>query len=1559
MFDFDWKGIHAIGGSKQKAFEELCCQLASSECPASLSFERKGDQDAGVECFATFSDGKEWGWQAKYFDKLASAQWAQIRKSVGTALAKHPRLVRYYVCVPVDLSDARIPGRRSERQRWEDHVKKWSMQAHGRGLEIDFKYWGNHELLQLLNQPKNRGRIWFWFGKESFDQEWFQRRLEEAIEAAGPRYTPELHVDLPIAGKFEAFGRTERFFEGLKALARPIRTVLSYRVFTVSQANPRQGVDPDGTGPETADSVQRATASVVDAVQQVLALVGALAPRPAGEVPLRSLATQVEMASERIRDLKQILIDLDNSVRERPAASRDERHSGDRKEASFSDLKASLDELERALSTLAEGADTGEAANSSLLLLTGNAGMGKTHLLCDIAKVRVKEHRPTVLLLGQQFLSDQTPWFQARVLLDLPQQVSAEEFVGVLEAAAQAAKCRALVVIDALNEGAGRKIWPAHLSAFLAHFDRSEWVSVVLSARTPYEELVVPDSVRRRALALFHEGFSLHEYDAARVFFSHYKIEMPSAPLLIPEFQNPLFLKVVCEGLSKSGQSRLPRGFKGISATFSLFFEAINQRLAKELDYDPKSQLVLQAIERLAAAFVSRQVRWLSRQETVDLLNDLLPAQGFERSLYRGLVREGVLLEQAVRDYVGTISEVVLIAYERLADQMVAKQLLDRSIEAGSGMIGADEHLSVLLESEEYIPESLLEALCVQFPERTGRELMELVPAVAKRWGFTKAFHQSIIWRAPHAISDSAVQMVDRLLTGGGRDVDETFEVLVTLATLPDHKLNALYLHERLIAQSMPERDARWSTYLHRAWGSRGAVDRLIEWAREVKPIENVDRQTVILAMIALAWMFTSSNRSLRDRATKALVSLLSERLSFVEQLLSRFALVDDPYVVERVFAAAYGCVMRSHDPQAVGQLAQKVYDQVFRSRQPPAHILLRDYARGVIERAAYLGCILDADLSLCRPPYLSTWPHMPSEDEIRSLTPNWGRGAHDSGDLEWSRNRIGSSVLEDDFARYIIGTNTGSTEWLSISLHAPAWQSHDERLAALVQTFNSAEQAAWKEYEDSYRMLHVVLWMTHHRPGMELSDASDHEQARSQFEHQRDDLLSALSRSLSADHAAELREMLASREDTPDVPRFDLRLVQRYILWRVFDLGWTTNRFGQFDRYAIGYQGRRHRGGERIGKKYQWIAYHEILAYLADHFQFRGSDGARTYQGPWQEHLRDLDPSCTLRHTLESSSTDDRVRGWWAPARYDAWQPECGDEDWLESMDGLPLVPELLSPTSLDKSSEWFNLRLHVSWTQPVAPDLDPYQVERRNSWYTLQGFFIRSVDTPAFMRWAEGVNFWGRWMPEPAELYRMFLGEHSWSAAAQYFAQGYYRNQNWFQPEQGCPVRLAVASLEYVKEASNFDHSVDEAYTLQLPSNEFMRLAGLRWTGSAAYYEDSRGRLAAFDPSADAPGPSALLARKEFLLPILEQERLSICWTLLGEKRVLSGYLRERHLPSLELSGAFVLGATGIEGFVKGMRKAHADSDVSERETIRFAPLQRPARMTARRKSKSRRWK
>ena len=125
MLNLDWRSIRPLNGGRDKGFEELCSQLARWEVADHARFIRKGNPDAGIECYAIDGNGSECAWQAKYFFALGDGQWSQIDRSVRTALQKHPLLTRYVICLPMDLPDARLPTQTSALAKWVAHVEKW------------------------------------------------------------------------------------------------------------------------------------------------------------------------------------------------------------------------------------------------------------------------------------------------------------------------------------------------------------------------------------------------------------------------------------------------------------------------------------------------------------------------------------------------------------------------------------------------------------------------------------------------------------------------------------------------------------------------------------------------------------------------------------------------------------------------------------------------------------------------------------------------------------------------------------------------------------------------------------------------------------------------------------------------------------------------------------------------------------------------------------------------------------------------------------------------------------------------------------------------------------------------------------------------------------------------------------------------------------------------------------------------------------------------------------------------------------------------------------------
>jgi hypothetical protein len=1540
----DWSAIRPLNGSRDRGFEELCAQLARAESPVGSRFLRKGTPDAGVECYAVLDTGDEWGWQSKYFDSLGDSQWSQIDESVTKAIDKHPKLSRYFVCIPLDLAEGRIDRRKSAKERWDDHVSEWRKTAAERGTTIDFVYWGSHELLERLADPRHVGRVRFWFDVRGLDGAWFAARLDEALRTAGPRYTPEIHVELPIVSEFEAFGRTDSFFDETKKLPRKLREKI-------------RGSDYSERANATDLEFETAKNALRTGVERVLSSIADLDAVPIDALPLCEIAKQadaalsigertIELVSERERS-------YDEAAKAKTEKAKAEKTKADKPAPyqvnPFQQLRSLLYGVTGELRNIQQRVGHADkVANNNLMVLRGEAGTGKTHLLCDVARQRLAANRPTVLLLGQRFVSSDDPWTQALGQLDMA-GTSAEEFVGAMESAAQAAGARAMLLVDALNEGAGRTIWPSHLHAFLAHCQRSPWVSVVLSVRSSYEDLILPEDVRQSAVVVTHHGFAEHEYDATRTFFVHYGLELPSTPLLAPEFRNPLFLKTLCRGLNAKGERRLPRGFHGITAVFSLYLAAINERLAAAVGFDKRMPLVRQALDALSSELVSRGKRWMAITKAAAVVDALLPGREFERSLYRGMVVEGLLIED-VTPLGDQREEIVFVAYERLADHLVVKVLLDKyldSADPANAFLG-EGGLAYLCqeEKEKYVPAGVLEAMCVQIPERTKKELFEIAPRVADRWQAADAFRRSLVWRSLGAFSDETRHWISKLCRNEYEFYD-TVDTLVTMSTVPGHPLNAEFLDHRLRRDEMADRDAWWSIHLHKAWGNHDAVDRVIDWASLIEPGHAVDAETLKLSVIVLGWMLSTSNRFLRDRATSALVSLLTGRLDATAAMVNHFADVDDLYVLERVYAVAYGVAMRCYDKEEVGRLADAVYGHLF-AGDPRPHILLRDYARGVVERALFLGAPLQGDPKRVRPPYRSTWPAVPSEEELQPFMPVASRGAYDDRDLQWSRNRIGYSVLSDDFARYVIGTNssTTSSHWIALELTEPRWvppDPPDEQMRKLVEDLSEVERTAWQVYDAAQRAHRKALsafidgWFERRKAEGKASDVDAMDEVKEELEtkcppdlealgveeEQRGDEFKA---TLSAEHAGRYEQSCSAKEKEEELrrpPRLDLKLVQRYIVRRVFELGWTTERFGYFDRVSIGTHGRDATKAERMGKKYQWIAYHEILAYISDRFQhleeFRESAGDQAYDGPWQDHFRDIDPSCTLRSTAGGTSIEGHAPCWWGPTLYEEWgNPEKADE-WVNRSDDIPKICDLLFVTNPADGSRWLNPEGSFTWRQKSPADKEWSDVEHRELWLLSNGYLIKEDDAAAFLKWAEGVDFWGRWMPKAPEVYGMFLGEHGWAPASQYFQNEYFGDSEWTQPGQKCPVKVRSVAFEYKREGRGFDCAIDEGYTLSLPSVELLRRMDLRWSGRDAEFITRSGALAAFDPTARGEGPTALLLNEQIVREYLQKEKLTLAWAVLGEKRVLSpGYESGLHA-TLRMTGAYVFGSGELVGFLK----------------------------------------
>ncbi len=1424
----DFRSIREHHGSKNRGFEELVTELIPSlhDEVKGLNVVRHGNPDSGVEAYVELEDGTIWGWQAKYFFAIGNDQLRQMRESLDTALASLPTLSGYTFVLPMNLP-AGTHGK-SAKTKLEESFAEWASQAAEKGRTIDIRFVGESQLINALIREENVGHVFYWFDKRLlFSDSWLQKRYKQAKNKAGPRYREEVNVEVPIRFAFEGLGLTESF-----------ERELSGRINTFARAIRSWQRLPDDI--DLGSDFEPEVRSVVSTAEEFLAswqvplaATGVTPNWKPFHATISDLQHWLDRLLEKLYDHEPNGSDRDQAASIATARGSDEL---------VADFRFKAEEIYRATIRVEEFIDSAVSrlASDRALFLTGEWGTGKTHLLCDVAAQRLAEGRPTVLLLGEE-LDDTSPRDSILALLDLS-GLTMSEFLATLDAAGRVSGCKALLLLDAVNDVPGRQQIRGFLGGLAAEAREYSHLAVAVSCRSSYVSEVLPRLPGGSRPEDFgfqeieHTGFAGLEFEAATAFFNHWGLEIPDFPLLLPEYSNPLFLTLLCTTLRLRGQKALPRGSTGVTELFSGYLSAVNHLLADSTrcDFRPDKDLVGKVVRRVAESMIKENVEHVPTEEFEELCEELLPNRSWSSSLGKGLIDESVVVRDLRKE-----GEVVRLSYQRLGDHLQAEWLLDvmSDEDLESRVIDLANKTGSFRQSS-----GLLEALAVQLPENRSYELFELVdnpqhPAVQS------AVLRSLAWRKPQNCAGEALSRYLNSIASSRPDIhDQVLESRLQQAFHPDHPFNARTLDELLRHMKLPQRDAYWTIHINGFDPRKSAIYRIINWA--MSPLQESSSDGVAwLASLTLTWCLAASNRGLRDQATKALVCLLRRRVPVLIHLVHHFREVDDPYVSERLLAVAYGCALASSDDRQLLELAECVYGRVFSGGAPEPDVMLRDYARGVIECAVHRGASSsNLDPKSFQPPYRSSWPvRIPSKDALEFRAP---RATH--GHLWFSLGELG------DFNRYEV---------------APA-----------VRQFVAPNQRRRRQERRE-----------------RFKSRASAGQAKSLTNPQFDEILSRLGRLARTQPDPELNTPIMWNSDE----------ASRWILRRVLELGWTSKRFGEYDdsvathdRYAPLDR------TERIGKKYQWIALHELSARIADHARYlpRYDDDADHFDGPWQISLRDIDPSLTIHP--HGHGGDDRQTVWWRPlaAHVGPFDDDVkrthwlqGDRDALQDSD-LQTLLSVREP----EDSKWLTLFAMYSWEEAPSVQNAAAMSDRGDQWLQIRSYLIPRSSHREFWDWAVMQDWFGRWMPEGASVLDIYLGEWSWHPAAAEYPDSPCQIEGRGEQIGIAPAHVLPTWAEFTWEGdATFDRPVHRA----VPAKGLMSHANLRWSPPHTSFAGLDRELVARDASSEEIGPSSLVVGDNQLRAFLDQHNFSLIWTMLGGRNVRAEQPREH--PILSISG------------------------------------------------------
>jgi hypothetical protein len=548
-----------------------------------------------------------------------------------------------------------------------------------------------------------------------------------------------------------------------------------------------------------------------------------------------------------------------------------------------------------------------------------------------------------------------------------------ERLVAALDAAGQRAGKRIPIVIDGLNEAEDPRNWKDELARADELLKYFPYVLLVVTLRNEFAGMCIPEEIPQ----IEHNGFQEDPQTAIDKYFQYYKIDATDADLPIEFLHHPLTLRIFCEVANPHRQHQV--GIEALpSSLASLFDEHFNKIAERIAELFPSAHRICQR-EVQDALLKIAELLWVGNERSVDFriarkaVGDL---GSWEFSIIRALESEGV--------FVRTTSEEgkqgIAFSYDLMAGHLIANHLLvNRKF---SQWLKSDEAclLFQFRESGSHtFAWDVFQALVGLYPQRSGK------PQLWQDLSDEKLIMNALLLTVqsdPRHIGRETVERFARAMQESKPFARSAFEKLWSTRAARAHPFDVDFLHAVLLAMSNTQRDLFWSEWVREK--SQGVEDDFKFLSTRWKS-GDLDEREIRRARWVM-WTLTSTSRRLRDLATKTLYEFAVKRPAEFFQLALESMSVSDPYVPERMFAAAYGAVLTTwsdiDDVQMCDSLpivAREIYQAMFApsAKYPTWHALYQQYCLGIVAIARMVdpACLSETEAVHLVPPF----SHLPS----------------------------------------------------------------------------------------------------------------------------------------------------------------------------------------------------------------------------------------------------------------------------------------------------------------------------------------------------------------------------------------------------------------------------------------------------------------------------------------------------------------------------------------------------------------------------------------------------
>ena len=626
--------------------------------------------------------------------------------------------------------------------------------------------------------------------------------------------------------------------------------------------------------------------------------------------------------------------------------------------------------------------DKWRLGKNQIVLAKGKAGMGKTHYVCATAERLCKEMN-VYLLFGSRFSEDQD--FEAQLC----------SMMGIGENALQKLNDKmieensnALIIIDALNEGATEYFWNVamkRMETLLKLYDR---LKLLITYREDENfDLSIPCSI------IELRGFEANTNEAIQKYFAYYQIEDSDGEIqkrYFAEFNEPLFLSMFC--VVANCDFRFTMGDFSYSELFHQYIKYRNDIVSKGVDEDSHRNVTEKALMKFANySLYYNQCSDISRQKARHYADQICRNRTWSNNLLNWILKENLMLST------GQQGERLMFGYQKMGDFLMADIFMHNKMTDAAKV---DFILEKGTHREYASYRRFIIALLSEW---------ELTPQLLERKIATKMYHLILASLRHHGKNNQAILK--------WMQNNNIFSVRILHDFLKDLTLEVFMVaHHVLKSADMAHRDKAWSTMVNKEYSHRLDAQWFADFIAII-PREDTD-EGWSKVVILLCWMCTSPHPYVRGVVMRKLVEIFGNKPQMALFALNEFFDCNDPYVVQVVTSAIYGYLLRKHDATDAAKIADLILRFFYQDHKAPEDILVRQWTMLTLDLADKLNGI-NTHFSAISPPFVSKNPYDLVVDKAEEISKDYF--GLSNGSWKMYETLYGFS----DFRRYIIGTNS------------------------------------------------------------------------------------------------------------------------------------------------------------------------------------------------------------------------------------------------------------------------------------------------------------------------------------------------------------------------------------------------------------------------------------------------------------------------------------------------------------------------------------------------------